>query len=96
MKEADRILNKHLTDIEAKYIADKRFLYDSLINAINEALAISRVMPRFSSEQVELNKKAIESAIAICDWDNYDKDKYKSPKEQITDMYWLIENLNGA
>jgi len=43
MTEADKILNKHLTDNEAKYIADKRFLYDSLINAINEALATSRV-----------------------------------------------------
>ena len=59
-------------------------------------LGLFSVMLRFSSEQVELNKKAIESAIAICDWDNYDKDKYKSPKEQINDMHWLIKNLNGA
>lgn len=50
MTEADKILNKHLNDVEAKYIADKRFLYDSLINAINEALAISGVVGR--SEQL--------------------------------------------
>lgn len=43
MTKADKILNKHLTEIEAKYIADKRFLYESLIDAINEALDISSV-----------------------------------------------------
>ena len=50
MTKADKILNKHLTEIEAKYIADKRFLYESLINAINEALDISSVVGR--SEQL--------------------------------------------
>ena len=43
MTKADKILNKHLSEIEAKYIADKRFLYESLIDAINEALDISSV-----------------------------------------------------
>lgn len=47
----------------------------------------------FSKEEIELNIDAVESAIAICDWDCYQNDKYDSPKEQITDMYWLIDKL---
>ena len=61
-----------------------------------EILPIGVVMPRFTKEDIALNIDAIETAIAITDWDNYKGDIYDTPKEQITDMYWLIDHLNGA
>lgn len=41
MTRSERILLKHLSDDEAKYIANKQFLYQSIIEAIDEAEALS-------------------------------------------------------
>lgn len=49
----------------------------------------------FSENEINLNVSAIETAIATCDWDSYDKNLYDNPSDQISDMYWLIETLKN-
>lgn len=67
--------------------------FDTYEEELEEFIQIRQTEIHLSSRQIELNKKAIETAIAVCDWDSYDKSKYNSPKEEITDSYWLIEKL---
>lgn len=54
------------------------------------------VMLRLNREEKELMIEGIHSAIAICDWDNYNKEEYENPKAQISWYYHLISKLNEA
>jgi hypothetical protein len=53
MTKAEEIFYKHLSDADVKHVADKRFLTERLIDAINEALNICdrniKVLPKDSS-----------------------------------------------
>ena len=61
MKKSERILLKHLSDDEANYIAEKRFLYESIIEAIDETEALTCFMP----EKVCRHKKTSTPLIYI-------------------------------
>lgn len=50
-------------------------------------------IPKLTKEEINLNIDAIETKIAVLGWDNYNDKLYKNPKDQITDLYWLIEEL---
>ena len=60
----------------------------------NSSLGV--VMLRLTQDEKDLMVEGIESAIAICDWDNYNKEEYESPKSQISWYYSLISKLNEA
>ncbi|NQY30549.1 MAG: hypothetical protein HRT69_13895 [Flavobacteriaceae bacterium] len=66
------------------------------VKSIVKKLPIHGVMLCFSDEEKKLNIDGLESAIAICDWDNYDKEEYENPNAQISWYYSLIEKLNKA
>ena len=76
--------------------ADLESQIQHLIN-IEQAkrLTLTDVVLCLSKEEKDLIVEGLNSAIAICDWDNYQKEKYESPKAQVSWYYGLIEKLNN-
>tara|TARA_R110000851_G_scaffold148209_1_gene288544 strand:+ start:81 stop:389 length:309 start_codon:yes stop_codon:yes gene_type:complete len=66
------------------------------LRAEAEQLTLTDVVLCLSKEEKDLIVEGLNSAIAICDWDNYQKEKYESPKAQVSWYYGLIEKLNKA
>ena len=109
-KELDTILRFHKTkdfyDISNVLDRTQAMAYTEFIEKLSEPqkeqdtteenLNISGVMLRFSDDEKKLNIDGLESAIAICDWDNYNKEDYENPKAQISWYYHLIAKLNEA
>lgn len=77
-------------------IFGKRIHNQDYINWLEKQCTIPSVMLRLTQEEKELMIEGIESAVAICDWDNYNKEEYENPKAQISWYYSLITKLNEA
>lgn len=63
---------------------------------INNTVDSDGIMLFIDNDEKILLRDGLASAIAICDWDNYKKDEYDHPDEQINDYYRLIEKINKA
>ena len=104
MEKAEEILFKHLTDDEAKHIADKRFLYESLIEAINEALYINlniKKMENYLDEKIK-EFEIMHSQKKLSEYGCGMLDAYKDIKDQFflfdvgnSAWYCEISTING-